>query len=283
MDNTIIRGGSWVTRPQFCRSAFRYVYHPDSRFNNCGFRICCSKPPNPFKLFLQKMYKIIRGGGWYFPPQGCRLAYRYWSYPVDRNFSWGFRIACRDDIPGAEPISMVQIPAGSFKMGSDDHWVAEAPAHSVEIPGFHMSATPITQAQWRWVAGLPRVGLDLPLHPSHFKGADRPVEQVNWYEAMEFCARLSAHTGAEFTLPSESQWEYACRAGTTTAYHFGDTLGATQANCNGSGTCPVGYYPANAFGLHDMHGNVWEWCLDDWRGNYEGAPTDGSAWVKDVR
>jgi formylglycine-generating enzyme required for sulfatase activity len=226
--------------------------------------------------------KIIRGGSWFSLPRNCRSAFRLRVHPDDRFNYLGFRIACRDDIFGAEPISMVQIPAGSFVMGSDDRYSVASPAHTVTLPGFHMSATAITQAQWRWVAGLPRVGLDLPLHPSRFKGADRPVEQVNWYEAVEFCARISAHTGVEFTLPSEAQWEYACRAGTTTAYHFGDTLLADQAICDGPGTYPVGRCPANAFGLHDMHGNVWEWCLDDWHGNYEGAPTDGSAWVKDV-
>jgi formylglycine-generating enzyme required for sulfatase activity len=282
MDNTIIRGGSWDFHPQGCRSAYRGRLRPDNRLNSCGFRVCCSKPTNSFKLFLQKMLKIIRGGSWDNHPQYCRSAYRGRSLPSDRDRYLGFRVACRDDISGAESISMVQIPAGSFVMGSDDHYPVERPVHTVALPGFQMSATAITQAQWRWVADLPKVSLGLPLCPSHFKGADRPVERVSWYEAMEFCARLSAHTGVEFTLPTESQWEYACRAGTTTAYHFGDTLSPTQANCNGQGTCTVGYYPANAFGLHDMHGQVWEWCLDDWHPNHEGAPTDGSAWVEKV-
>ena len=108
---------------------------------------------------------------------------------------------------------------------------------------------------------------------------------------MEFCDRLSQRTGRSYTLPSEAQWEYACRAGTATPFAFGETLTAELANYNaretyGNGpkgkyrlqTTPVGMFPANAWGLHDMHGNVWEWCLDDWHGSYEGAPEDGSAW-----
>jgi formylglycine-generating enzyme required for sulfatase activity len=119
------------------------------------------------------------------------------------------------------------------------------------------------------------------------------VEQVSWLDAMEFCHRLSQRTGRHYTLPSEAQWEYACRAGTTTAFAFGATLSAELANYNatetyGDGpkgeyrkqTTPVGLFPANAWGLHDMHGNVLEWCLDHWYSSYEGAPSDGSAWLK---
>jgi formylglycine-generating enzyme required for sulfatase activity len=115
---------------------------------------------------------------------------------------------------------------------------------------------------------------------------------VSWDDAIEFCARLSKATGREYRLPSEAEWEYACRAGTTTPFHFGETITTDLANYNGnytygSGskgqyrkqTTDVGSFPANAFGLHDMHGNVWEWCQDNWHENYNGAPTDGSAWV----
>ncbi|MDB9505517.1 formylglycine-generating enzyme family protein, partial [Microcystis aeruginosa CS-338/01] len=122
---------------------------------------------------------------------------------------------------------------------------------------------------------------------------DRPVEQVNWYDAIEFCARLSKLTGREYRLPSEAEWEYACRAGTTTPFYFGETITGELANYNAYNsyaeepdgeyrkqTTPVGQFPPNAFGLHDMHGNVWEWCADTWHGNYDGAPTDGSAWIE---
>jgi formylglycine-generating enzyme required for sulfatase activity len=118
------------------------------------------------------------------------------------------------------------------------------------------------------------------------------VERVSWLEAMEFCSRLSQRTGRSYTLPSEAQWEYACRAGTQTPFHLGDTISSELANYDGDysyadgpkgiyreQTTPVGMFPANAWGLHDMHGNVREWCLDQWHGNYNGAPTDGSAWV----
>jgi formylglycine-generating enzyme required for sulfatase activity len=123
---------------------------------------------------------------------------------------------------------------------------------------------------------------------------DRPVERVSWHDAMEFCRRLSQRTGRRYSLPSEAQWEYACRAGTSTPFHFGETMTTELANYDGNytyangpkgeyrqQTTPVGMFPANAWGLQDMHGNVWEWCLDHWHGTYEGAPVDGSAWLDD--
>jgi formylglycine-generating enzyme required for sulfatase activity len=119
------------------------------------------------------------------------------------------------------------------------------------------------------------------------------VEKVNWYDAIEFCARLSKLTGREYRLPSEAEWEYACRAGTTTPFYFGETITGKLANYNASNTyadepngeyrketTPVGQFPPNAFGLYDMHGNVWEWCADTWHDNYDGAPRDGSVWTK---
>jgi formylglycine-generating enzyme required for sulfatase activity len=128
------------------------------------------------------------------------------------------------------------------------------------------------------------------------------VENVSWDDAQEFCRRLSVKSGREYRLPSEAEWEYACRAGTTTPFHFGETLDAEIANYNadspfvgspvyGDGkkgeyrkeTTEVGIFPANEWGLQDMHGNVWEWCEDDWHNSYEGAPTDGSAWLKENR
>lgn len=149
----------------------------------------------------------------------------------------------------------------------------------------------MTQAQWLAVAGLPKVKIDLKGNPSNFKGDDLPVEQVNWHDAREFCARLSQLTKRNYRLPSEAEWEYACRAGTTTPFYFGDTITADLANYDGNsryGSAPkgtyrkkttaVGSFPPNSFGLYDMHGNVWEWCQDVWHGNYNGAPTDGSAW-----
>ena len=186
--------------------------------------------------------------------------------------------------PTTDLIPLALIPAGSFLMGSPANEPgrlnAEGPQHEVTLGAFFMAKTPITQAQWREVAGWEKVEHDLNPDPSHFKGDNRPVEQVSWFDAQEFCSRLSQRTGRTYTLPSESQWEYACRAGTTTPYAFGATLSKRQANLSSSETTEVGRFPANAWGLHDMHGNVWEWCLDEWHKSYEGAPTDGSAWME---
>ncbi len=194
-------------------------------------------------------------------------------------------------------LEMVSIPKGSFLMGSPEdepeRLESEGPQHEVNINLFFIGKYPVTQAQWRAVAALPQVSRELKLNPSRFQGDNRPVEQISWLDAVEFCDRLSQHTGKEYRLPSEAEWEYACRAGTTTPFHFGETITTDLANYNGrytygagaegtyrQKTTPVGSFGvANAFGLYDMHGNVWEWCLDHWHSNYEGAPTDGSAWL----
>ena len=157
-----------------------------------------------------------------------------------------------------------------------------------------MGRYPVTQAQWRFVAGLSQVERELQSDPASFQGGDLPVENVSWDNAVEFCARLSRESGREYRLPTEAEWEYACRAGTTTPFHFGQTLTADLANYyssevynngpkkNSPGeTTPVGQFDgANAFGLCDMHGNVLEWCQDYWHENYDGAPIDGSAWLE---
>jgi len=189
-------------------------------------------------------------------------------------------------------LEMESIPAGSFMMGAQktekDSNDDERPQHKVSVPDFMIGIYPITQAQWRFVATLPKVKTDLEPDPSNFKGEDRPVEKVSWLDALEFCRRLSKHTGREYRLPSEAEWEYACRAGTTTTYSFGDNaaeLGeyAWYGKNSDSQTHPVGQKQPNAFGLYDMHGNVWEWCADDWHDSYEGAPKDGSVWIKDIK
>jgi formylglycine-generating enzyme required for sulfatase activity/tRNA A-37 threonylcarbamoyl transferase component Bud32 len=195
-------------------------------------------------------------------------------------------------------LEMVVIPAGTFLMGSPENEAArasdESPQHRVSLPEFLMSRTAITQAQWRIVAQLPQVVRSLEPDPSAFKGNHNPVEQVSWEDCIEFCLRLNQATGQPYRLPSEAEWEYACRAGTTTPYHFGPTLSPQVANYDGNytygqgkkgeyrkKTIPVGSLNApNNWGLHDMHGNVYEWCLDDWHDSYEGAPTDGRAWIE---
>src|SRR6476469_1237755 len=191
---------------------------------------------------------------------------------------------------------MVSIPKGSFKMGAPARSEAqsrdnEIPQHQVTIKPFFLGKYPITQAQWAAVANLPKIHYDLDPDPSGFIGKNRPVERVSWYDAVEFCARLSQKTGSSYRLPSEAEWEYACRAGTTTPFYFGETVTPDLVNYNGNypygftpkglyrdQTTDVGSFPPNAFGLYDMHGNVWEWCSDKWHDNYKGAPTDGSSW-----
>ncbi|MBV9390044.1 MAG: formylglycine-generating enzyme family protein, partial [Chroococcidiopsidaceae cyanobacterium CP_BM_ER_R8_30] len=188
---------------------------------------------------------------------------------------------------------------GTFWMGSPDteegRDVNEEPQHQVTVLPFWMGKFPVTQTQWRAVAALPRINRSLNPNPSNFKGADLPVEQVSWHDAVEFCARLTQKTGRDYRLPSEAEWEYACRAARMTPFHVGETITTDIANYDGkytysSGagghyrqqTTPVGSFQvANAFGLYDMHGNVWEWCADSWHENYRGAPSDGSVWESD--
>jgi formylglycine-generating enzyme required for sulfatase activity len=201
-----------------------------------------------------------------------------------------------EDLGKGIELEMVEIPGGSFQMGAPktekDSSDNERPQHQVNVPTFFMGKYPVTQAQWQAVASLPQINRELQPNPSRFEGANRPVEEVSWYDAVEFCARLSQHTDKSYSLPSEAQWEYACRAGTKTPFHFGETITSELANycatqTYGAGekgtyreqTTEVGSLnAANNFGLYDMHGNVWEWCLDYWHSNYQGAPIDGSTW-----
>jgi formylglycine-generating enzyme required for sulfatase activity len=202
-----------------------------------------------------------------------------------------------EDLGNGILLKMVEIPAGRFVMGSPDDEAErsenEGPQHEVILERFFMGMYPVTQAQWRVVAALPPVNQDVELDPdpSQFKGSDRPVEKVLWWGAAEFCARLSKSKGRAYGLPTEAEWEYACRAGTTSPFHFGETVTTDLANYNGTDetdgaygrgpkgisrgeTTPVGSFPANAFGLYDMHGNVWEWCADRWHDSYADKPDD---------
>lgn len=199
-----------------------------------------------------------------------------------------------EDLGKGVAIEMVAIPAGEFLMGTASaEYPDEGPQHTAKIHPFYLSRYEVTQAQWRAVAALPRVSRVLDPDPSAFKGDDLPVEQVSWADAMEFCARLSRKTGHVYHLPSETEWEYAARARTTTQFAFGDTLAPTLASYDatvpfGGGargaaptsTSKVGSFGvANAFGLADMHGNVSEWCHGEYHASYEGAPGDNRPWM----
>jgi formylglycine-generating enzyme required for sulfatase activity len=192
-----------------------------------------------------------------------------------------------EDLGNGVNLEMLLIPAGMFQMGSPRHGgnSDEQPRHLVTIKSFTMGKFLITQAQWKVIMG------NLP--PCRFKGDNLPAERVSWEEAQKFCQRLSKKTGRNYQLPSETQWEYACRAGTNTPFSFGDTLIIEVANFNGEHTFrdePRGFYfhstneggkfPTNAFGLHDMNGNLWEWCADNWLDDYSSSPSDGSSYQK---
>ena len=199
-------------------------------------------------------------------------------------------------------LEMLPIPAGEFMMGSlrseAERSEAEGPHHLVKVSAFYMGRFPISQAQWAVIAETTKIDRNLKADPSNFKGADLPVEQVSWNDAIEFCKRLSRETGKHYSLPSEAQWEYACRAGTTTPFYFGKTIDVSIANYRERDwasdgitdseklgefqekTTPVGHFKTseNQFGLYDMHGNVWEWCADSWHENYNNSPIDDSIW-----
>ena len=191
-----------------------------------------------------------------------------------------------EDLGNGIILEMTSIPAGEFIMGSpeyeESHENTESPQHQVKVASFYMGTFLITQAQFRAIMNA---------SPSCMVGEDHPVECVSWNAVVEFCTLLSQKTGRNYRLPSEAEWEYACRAGTKTSFHFGNAINTDLANYDGryiyrSGakgeyrqtTTPIGTFPPNAFGLYDMHGNVWEWCQDIWHDDYTGAPINGSAW-----
>jgi len=214
--------------------------------------------------------------------------------------AWGYTELLRSETGEDIGLDMISIPGGKFRMGAPKSEPKssgkERPQHEVTLQPFYLGRYAITQAQWRMVAGYDRINRDLNPDPSQFKGDNLPVERVRWEDTQEFCQRLSAKTSKDYHLPSEAQWEYACRAGTETPFHFGERITTELANYNGdytyngspkgeyrAKTIEVGSFPANDWGLHDMHGNVWERCEDDYHGSYDRAPNDGSAWVDSDR
>lgn len=201
----------------------------------------------------------------------------------------------REVLGDRAPLDLVAVPGGRFRMGAAPGEAnaarRESPARSVRVAPFFLSKYPITQIQWRAVAALPQVKRPLPPQPASFRSDARPVETVSWHDAVEFCDRLSLKTGRLYRLPSEAEWEYACRAGTTTPYACGSTLTTNLANYDGrttyaqarpgrfrDRTTVVGSFLPNRFGLYDLHGNVWEWCADVWHTDYYNAPDDSRIW-----
>jgi formylglycine-generating enzyme required for sulfatase activity len=230
-----------------------------------------------FKAVVERKFKEQQPFGTDFPPGMAEL-----TLQKEAKQAHYFTEAL-----GKVGLDMIFVEGDKFQMGSredePERYGDEGPQHLVQVPAFFMGRYPITQAQWRVVAErIPQVNQELNPKPSEFKGDNLPVEQVNWFDAVEFCDRLSAHTKRQYRLPSEAEWEYACRAGTKTAFYYGSTITPELANYDSevSQTTPVGQYVyPNAWGLSDMHGNVWEWCADHWHEDYEEAPTDGSAWL----
>ena len=205
---------------------------------------------------------------------------------------------------GGEGPEMVVLPTGRFQMGSlpteDGHTSDEGPVHTVTISRpIAMGRYPVTFEDYdRFVAEAESWGVlktlfgKKPKRPSDrgWGRGSRPVINVSQEDAKAYATWLSVQTGRTYRLPSESEWEYAARAGTRTRYSWGDEIGVNRANCDGCGsawdntqTAPAGSFEPNAFGLYDMHGNVWEWVEDCWHSNYEGAPTDGSAWTTNCK
>jgi formylglycine-generating enzyme required for sulfatase activity len=188
---------------------------------------------------------------------------------------------------GGVALEMAAIPGGYYQMGSarSSGYPDEHPLHLVNIAPFYLGRTLVRQDQWQAVMGK--------LPPVRFRGPNRPIEQIRWRDAEEFCRRLTRKTGLIIRLPNESEWEYACRAGTVAPFSCGATITTEFANYVGEGyqfaqeppgiyrhgTTDVGSFPPNGFGLWDMHGNLWEWCADTWHEDYTGAPATQAAWV----
>jgi formylglycine-generating enzyme required for sulfatase activity len=234
--------------------------------------------------------RIIRGGSWFFVAEHCRAALRNGLHPACRGRYCGFRIinSKKDHKMNKLNYETVTIPSGTFLMGSPadekGHFGDESPRHLVEIEyDFEMGKYPVTNEQY---------ALFLEANPDHPKPAfwdnpkfnqpDQPVVGVSWHDAQAFAEWAGGR------LPTEAEWEYACRAGSTSRYHFGDDedcLGdyAWYGENSEGATHPVGEKLPNSWGLYDMHGNVWEWTADIWHSDYENAPNDGSPWTDDSK
>jgi formylglycine-generating enzyme required for sulfatase activity len=237
-DVRVLRGGSWVEVPEVCRSAFRGWHGSGHRGDQIGFRLCFCLEEDSTPALKKDPPKKEEAA---FPP-------KTFTNSIGMKFVW--------------------IPPGNFIMGSPKEESGRQPfgfdetQHKVTLTkGFYMGVYTVTQEQWQEV---------MANNPSSSRGEKNlPVEMVSWDDCQEFIKKLREKDKMPYRLPFEAEWEYACRAGTTTPFYFGETISPEQANYGDSKgkTTPVGSFPANAFGLHDMHGNVWQWC-QDWAGDY---------------
>ena len=252
----VLRGGSWGYEPWYLRSAFRGRGDHSSRYRFIGFRLARSGP----------VLALTDGETWAEAEEERGQVERTVEQLVE---------------------GMVSIPAGEFRMGGRgrDAEDREKPAHRVAVPAFKLGKYEVTFAQWDACVADGGCNGYAPDDSSRGRG-NRPVFTVSWDDVQSFIDWLNGKTGGNYRLPSEAEWEYAARAGSTTKYSWGDDIGNNLANCESwycgdrwEYTAPVGSFPANAWGLHDMHGNVSEWVQDCWNDSYEGAPTDGSAWM----
>lgn len=278
----VIRGGSWSDLPMQVRASERSTTGPAYRSMLGGFRVARMLQAAPQKVQREEAdrekQESARREREAREAENQRLA-------AERNAAERARQeAARPANEGAEMRpgkvfkdcadcpEMVMIPTGSFAMGGTER--DERPIHRVRVKAFAMGKTEVTQGQWRSVMGN---------NPSHFSGCGDgcPLEQVSWDDAKTFIQRLNAKTGKSYRLPSEAEWEFACRAGGTHTYCGSESVDsvAWYSSNSGSKTHSVAGKQANAWGLHDMSGNVWEWVEDCLHANYNGAPSDGSAWT----
>jgi formylglycine-generating enzyme required for sulfatase activity len=289
--NRVLRGGSWHSELGCCRADDRCGSEPDYRDSEVGFRVVLHRSEETGQQ--ERELPVFRQGG-----EALLRPIVLDAYDRSQGHSGPdaaiFNAVCvQQHIPAARAIQIVKeewerwwkahppkppasifsnsldmkfawMPPGSFLMGcpyGENGDADEKPQQKVTLTrGFWLGVHPVTQGQWKAVMGG---------NPSHFKGDDLPMEEVSWDDCQEFCKKLTRKDGQIYRLPTEAEWEYACRAGTRSAYAFGDSLSADQANFgeNLGKTSKVGSYPANAWGLFDMHGNVLEWCAD-WFGRY---------------
>jgi formylglycine-generating enzyme required for sulfatase activity len=228
--------------------------------------------------------KLIRGSRYLSPLPLSKIQFTSVLFDREGNIfqrPQGQSEIFQEDLGNGIFLPMIKVPAGKFIMGSPSNESGrdsdESPQHQVTVPELYFGQTLVTQSQWQQIMGD---------NPSHFKGDGRlPVENMNWKQANEFCQKLSEKTHRQYRLPSEAEWEYACRAGSTSRFSYGEKIIGEVANYNYDGEMRKSYekttfvdtFPPNSFGLYDMHGNVWEWCLDTWQDSYQGVLTDGTA------